>query len=100
MVRRQSGGTSVVVDLEGPATIRVVGDVRARIADAMGRGTDIVVDLTRIERADLSLVQLLFSASVSAHTAGVRFSVTGAPDIVRSAAGDSQDVDRLYSDGA
>lgn len=100
MTRRMSGGASVVVDLHGPATVRVVNDVRTRILDALSQGSDVVVDLTDIERSDLSLVQLLFSASLTAGGTSVRFKVTGAPDILRSAAGGSHDVDQLYSGGA
>jgi ABC-type transporter Mla MlaB component len=55
--------------LSGPFTIRRAAELHAALQDALASNVDICIDLERDAEADISFVQLLISARVSARSA-------------------------------
>lgn len=76
------------VVLPGVATVVDVAGLADCAREALTDGSPIVVDVASLERADISVVQLVISLARSARAAGVGFTVEGdlAP-LVAAAAG-------------
>ena len=52
--------------LEGAQTVRNIGATRAIILDALMQNKELQIDCNAVESADLSLIQLLFAARITA----------------------------------
>lgn len=76
------------VVLSGIATVADVAGIAERARAAVDAGAPIVVDIRSLERADISVVQLVIALARSARAAGLGLSVEGdlAP-LVAAAAG-------------
>ena len=99
MVKKTNvGGEQTVIAVSGAATVRVVDELRSQLLTALERGKPIGIDVRAVERADLSFLQLLFSASNTASARGVRLSLIGDPEIVLSAAAGAPEVQQLWSE--
>lgn len=83
------------VDLKGDATIAAASEIHAQLTDALHDGAAVTVDISGVERMDLSFVQLLISATRSARRSGTKLSVSGDADLLVRAAGGSEDLETL-----
>ena len=63
-------GTTGELRLAGPFTIRNVAELHKTLQSALASGGDLSIDLPGDAEADISFVQLLISARVSARAAG------------------------------
>lgn len=63
------------VRFDGALTVRCIGAARAALLEALAAHTALSVDCSAVESADLSLVQLLLSARLSANQAGKPFTL-------------------------
>jgi hypothetical protein len=59
------------VKLSGGGVIRQAGDHAARLARALARGRDLVIDVGGLESADLSVVQLIEATRISCARRGL-----------------------------
>jgi anti-anti-sigma regulatory factor len=67
--------TNVVTDeigtlrLEGVLTLRTANDIKSQLSESGARYGTVVVDCGEIDEVDLSIIQLLLAAQLSAHAA-------------------------------
>lgn len=73
------GGGATTIVLSGSHTIGTVNDVKADLIEAIRSSTESVVDLAKVEDADLSLIQLLLAAQKTATKMGKIFRIFGKP---------------------
>jgi STAS domain-containing protein len=64
------------VILDGAQTVRNIGAACARISDALTQNLEVQIDCSSVESADLSLIQLLFAARITARRTGKRLGIT------------------------
>jgi len=83
------------VALKGDATIAAASDIHAQLTDALHDGVAVTVDISGVERVDLSFVQLLIAATRSARRSGAELSISGNADMLVRATGGSRDLDAL-----
>jgi anti-anti-sigma regulatory factor len=75
--------TTQSVDLSGVMTLRNIADAHAELLQAFAPGTDVVLDLSAVEEADLTFVQLILSAQQSAVAQQLGFTLSApAPEPV------------------
>jgi ABC-type transporter Mla MlaB component len=79
-------GEAAILAFSGPATIRQVTDAWTRLRTAVEAGGAIALDLSGVSAADLSFVQLIESARLSAERLG------GSVTLAQPAAGALRDV--------
>jgi len=81
------GGTSGVLVLSGEVTIERGADLREALLDVLDNFASVRIDMAGVTAADLTLVQLLQSASVTARARGVDLAASGpVPEAVAEAA--------------
>ncbi len=66
----QEASSSGTLDLSGSRTIRSADQTRSLLLEALGAHTTTSLDCSAVTEADLSLVQLLISARMSAELSG------------------------------
>ncbi|WMW65820.1 STAS domain-containing protein [Nitratidesulfovibrio liaohensis] len=71
------GGAKGVLVLSGEVTIERGADLREALLDVLGSFATVRIDLSGVTAADLTLVQLLQSAAVTARARGVDLAATG-----------------------
>lgn len=81
-----ASGEAAILAFSGPATIRQVTDAWTRLRTAVAAGGDVALDLSQVSAADLSFVQLIESARLSAERLG------GSVTLAQPAAGALRDV--------
>jgi anti-anti-sigma regulatory factor len=64
------------VILDGTQTVRNIQAACARISDALTQNQEVQIDCGAVESADLSLIQLLFAARITARQTGKRLGIT------------------------
>ena len=67
----------VVMKIEGGATVEHAQSIADNLARLLESGDAILVDLDRVERVDLTLLQLLWAAHRSAEQRGTEFNLKG-----------------------
>jgi anti-anti-sigma regulatory factor/HPt (histidine-containing phosphotransfer) domain-containing protein len=81
------GGTSGVLVLSGEVTIERGADLREALLDVLDNFVSVRIDMAGVTAADLTLVQLLQSAAVTARARGVDLAASGpVPEAVAEAA--------------
>ncbi|MDE2406069.1 MAG: STAS domain-containing protein [Sphingomonadales bacterium] len=65
----------MAIAITGRQDLRTIGALQGALADAIGAGGDLALDLGGIESADLAFVQLIESARREAERAGVRLAL-------------------------
>jgi ABC-type transporter Mla MlaB component len=81
-----ASGEAAILAFSGPATIRQVTDAWTRLRTAVAAGGDVALDLSQVSAADLSFVQLIESARLSAER------LSGSVTLAQPAAGALRDV--------
>ncbi len=71
------GGAKGVLVLSGEVTIERGADLREALLDVLGSFAAVRIDMSGVTAADLTLVQLLQSAAVTARSRGVDLATTG-----------------------
>lgn len=90
---------AVTVRLAGRGTVASVAGTRAVLLEALERGADVTVDVSALERADLSILQLILSARRMADARGIECIVSGDLTPLRAASGDPERFDELLRTG-
>lgn len=81
------GGTSGVLVLSGEVTIERGADLREALLDVLDNFASVRIDMAGVTAADLTLVQLLQSAAVTARARGVDLAASGpVPEAIAEAA--------------
>ncbi|EGY27521.1 STAS domain protein [Desulfovibrio sp. A2] len=81
------GGTSGVLVLSGEVTIERGADLREALLDVLDNFASVRIDMAGVTAADLTMVQLLQSAAVTARARGVDLAASGpVPEAVAEAA--------------
>ncbi|TVM16884.1 hypothetical protein DPQ33_10750 [Oceanidesulfovibrio indonesiensis] len=70
-------GSDAAVALTGRLTIERAAEIKEMFAQALDAGDDVTVDLSRVEDADVTFLQVLWAAYKSAGQRGVRISLSG-----------------------
>lgn len=83
------------VTIAGTANVSSATQIRAAILECLEKADSVEVAFVDLERADVSLLQILLAAKISAREAGKRLSVSGDLSAVKAAAGGADDVDDL-----
>lgn len=65
------------LDLTGIQTIATIAETRQRLLDALARSTELRVDCAGVTEADMTLLQVLMAAHLSAERRGGRLSLAG-----------------------
>ena len=61
-----------LIRLEGEFTVNSAAEIKRLLLEALGRGSEVHLDLVQVEEIDLSLMQLLFAAGREAERNGTR----------------------------
>ena len=75
----QEAVSSETLDLSGPRTIRFADQTRSLLLEALSAYSATSMDCSGVTEADLSLVQLLMSARMSAELSGKTVTLTHPP---------------------
>lgn len=84
-----------LVTVEGVVTVTSAADIRSALIACLAAAPAVTVDVGGIERADISLIQVLIAAARSARELDKPFELKGQLGAVRAAAGGSEDLDVL-----
>jgi len=71
---------SVPIALDGPLTIRTIADVRAALLEALAGHPAVQLDCTGAESVDLSFIQVVLAARLSAAQAGRQLALAAPAD--------------------
>jgi len=80
------------VQLTGVVTVSSAVEVMTALTEALAPGHPVVVDIQTLERADMSLLQLLIAAANVARDIRAEFTIDGDPAPLLKAAGGSPDI--------
>lgn len=83
MSDEESGPARVVLD--GTQTVRTITAAHATLLKALTEQQEVEVDCGAAEIVDISLIQLLLSARLTAHQAGKRLVLSSASSALRNA---------------
>jgi ABC-type transporter Mla MlaB component len=72
-----------VLNLSGAMHLRAITDPHAALVQALGAGSDVILDLSEVEEADLTFIQLILSATRTASERGLSLTLSApAPEPV------------------
>jgi len=72
-----------VLQISGAMHLRAIADPHAALVQAFAAGADVILDLSEVEEADLSFVQLIISAQRTATERGLSLTLSApAPEPV------------------
>lgn len=69
--------------LENIQTLRTIDAAKAVLEQRLSPASDVIVDCSRIEEADIACVQLLLSARKTAERLGATLRLAGVPPVLR-----------------
>lgn len=76
---------TVCIRMSGDCTVRAIRTLHGEIVAGLASATDLVLDCTDIERADITFVQLVVSAAGTAERQAKRLTLVDVPDTVQGA---------------
>ena len=76
----EDGQSERVIAFAGPATIPHVTDAWSRLEPAVAAGCDVVVDVSQVDSADLSFIQLIECARTSCAQVGANLRLSQPAD--------------------
>jgi anti-anti-sigma regulatory factor len=80
-----TGEAGTTVSFDGVLSVRGIEAARQRLLDALSRQPAVAVDCSAAEAVDLSFIQLLLAARLSAERAGKRLALVGPAPALQAA---------------
>lgn len=96
-VSLQTGSDSTTVEITGTATVSSVAEMATMLIEAFATRLPVIVDITELERADMSLVQVLVATARTARDSGTAYSIKGDLGPLMDAVGQSPDLSDLLN---